>query len=164
MTWAPTRAARHGQVAHGEAVVTQRAVGVGLAAVDVGPGAAVDDGVGQHRPDQLLDGVAVAAVEAGVVDAHDVVVRLGAQELDDLGADLAPGPGDEDPARRRHQPVRPGTPAQAVDSATGARPFSGSHQARWSPRTRPRCRAGRRRTPTVGAQPSSRRSFDESRR
>ena len=105
--------------------------------------------------DGLEDGRTVGDVEAGVVTGDDVVAVEGA---DDLAPDEARRARDQDLHR---QTVHRGVD-QAVDSWTGARSRSGSHQSRCasyqatvaaSPASKSR----------VGAHPSSARIFVQSR-
>ncbi len=79
----------------------ERAILVGLGAVDVGVGGAVDDdrrgGVGAGAVDGDVDGGGVGDVESRAVDA-DGALAVGVQDVDDVAAELTAGAGDEPPA------------------------------------------------------------------
>ena len=95
------------------------------------------------------------------------------QDVTHVPAQLAVGPGDEDPYRPAaprdvhvggaHRGGAPAAGPLQSPSTTGARSRRGSHQVRWSA-YHPTVSASPFSNGTVGSQPSSRRIFDESRR
>ena len=85
---------RGGDVAGGGAVDPRRARLVGLGAVDVGPGGAVDHRVGPRGLEGGADGIGIGDVEVAAGECDDVVARaLGGG--DDVTAQHARGPRDE---------------------------------------------------------------------
>ena len=91
---------RGGQVPGAVAVDPRGGGFVGLGAVDVGVGRAVDHRVGLGVAHGGADGVGVRDVEVGAREGDDVVSRGGGR--DDVRAEHARGPGDEK-AHGRHQ-------------------------------------------------------------
>jgi hypothetical protein len=93
-----------------------RTVGIGLAAVDVGPGGGVDDERGSEVVHDGGHRCLVADVELGAGQPDDVVVGVGVSQVQ---AELATGADDQDP---HHAPRRRVAPAA----------LSGRHQSGWS--------------------------------
>ncbi len=165
---------RLGHVAGADGVHGVGEVDLGLAAIDRGERATVEDELGSEGGEGRQDGVTVVDRHGVDVGAQHLVLQtrpgaLGAEQrtaaaagrhsprqaVEQVTAQLPVRPGDEDP----HRSAGPGSPQ--APSAMGARARSGSHQSRCAA-YQATVSASPCSHSTDGAQPSSVRSLEES--